>query len=218
MSTLQQILQDTAAYVNQDPTLVTGTDLTAWANLVNQAQNEWGDTYQWKQLRYTTFPATGFSQTSIGLPTTFKKLMSPVVDYSTGVDSPTAYEQIRASDRFNKVSTDKYVYLMGNDAQGKYLVVNPALTSAASLAYDWQGTPSSMATLQDVAVCPSREYLVKRTIQYILSARSDSRFPQIKSEADELLSNMVEEEAAISGGQRNTTPDYYKSRNFRLGE
>lgn len=218
MANLQQLLQDTAAYVNQDPTLVTGTDLTAWANLVNQAQNEWGDTYQWRQLRYTTVPTTVYSQASIGLASTFKKLMSPVYDFSTGISSPTKYEQIRPEDRFNKDSTDKYVYLMGNDSQGKYLVINPPLASGVSLSFDWQSTPSSMATLQDVAVCPSREYLVKRTIQYILSARSDSRFPQIKSEADELLSNMIEEEAAISGGQQNTTPDYYKSRNFRLGE
>lgn len=218
MATLQQVLQDVASYVNQDNALVSGTDLTTWSNLTNQAQNEWGDAYQWKQLRFTQKPSTTLSQASLGLPTTFKKLMSPLYDYSTGIDSPAEYKEIRPEERFQKSSTDKYVYSMGNDAQGRYLVVNPALPSGASVQYDWQSFPSSVATLADIFVCPSREYVVKRTIQYILSARSDPRFTLIKSEADDLLANMIEEESALSGGMDNQVKSYYQRNRIRIGE
>lgn len=214
--TLQDILDDVAAYLDQDTTLATGTELTVRVNLIDQALREWGDSYQWKQLRVFNYaPSWALSATSMALPTNFKKLMSAPYDVSVNPDNE--YPEIRAEDRFLKGSSDRYSIVGGNDASGRYLVINPALTSGVSLVLDYQSTPSSMATLADISVCPDANFLVKRTIANILSSRSDPRFPTLKAEADDSLANMIEEEATLSGGQNNTTSSWIKQNNFVIG-
>lgn len=214
-ATLQTILEDIGAYLDQDTTLPTGTELTVRVNLVNQAVREWGNSYQWKQLQKNSVLTFALSGTSVGFPANFKKLMSPVYDITQTVDNE--YVEIDPDDRFDKNSTDKYLYTGGNDSSGKYLVINPAMVSGASLIYTYQSFPSSLGTLADTAEIPDSSFLVKRTIAQILSSRSDQRFPLINSEADNSLSNMIEEEATFSGGQNNRTPDWTRKTNFRLG-
>lgn len=213
--TLNTILNDVAAFVDQDTTLATGTELTVRVNLINQALTEWAEAYQWKQLKYPSVLTFALSGTSVGLNPNFKKLMTGVYDVS--VSPNTLYEQITEADKFTKNSQDKYILVGGNKADGLYINFNPGMASGMSLNYYYQSTPSSLATLADVSVCPSGEFLAKRTIATILQSRSDSRFPIIKAEADNLLANMIEEEVSQSGGQNNRVPDVYRSNNFRLG-
>jgi len=215
-ATLQDILTDIAAFINQDPTLPTGSDLTMWTNLINHAQNEWASVYQWSDLRYVFRPTTAFSGASIGLPSNFKKAMSPLYDLTK--TSSNIYYQINPSERYLHTPNDKYFYILGNKVDGFALIVNPAISSGASMSMDYQAYPSSLATLTDTATCPNSEFLVRRTIASILAARSDPRFPIIKAEADDLLSNMIEEEAAPSGGEDNTTPSSFARKQFRIGE
>lgn len=214
--TLRDVLDSVASFVNQDPTLATSTDLTSQVNLINQAQDEWGDADQWDELRVALSPSFSVSGASMGLPANFKKLMSPVYDVSKDPDNP--YPEIDPKERFTKNSTEQYVFRMGNKVSGMSLQINPVLASGASLNCYIQIYPSSMATLTDTATCPSKQFLVQRTIAKILGARSDSRFPTYKAESDDLLSNMIEEAAAFSGAQENKTPDSWSSKNFRLGE
>ena len=213
--TLQNILDDVASFIDQDTTLATGTELTIRVNFVNQALKEWSNAYQWKSLRVTHSPSFSLSAISLGLPTNFKKLMSPVYDMSKTTENE--YPEIRAWERFTKVSTDRYVYQSGDDASGYYLTINPALVSGASIVLDYQSHASSMATLADICVCPQPQFVSRKVIGYILESRSDARFPQINAEADRLLLNMIEEENAASGGENNRTPDIFRQIKFRVG-
>lgn len=215
MATLQTVLQNIASYINQDPTLQTGTDLTSQVNLVNQSQNEWADTYQWSILRKPYSPSYAVSAVSIGLPSTFKKMMSPLADYQT--IPPTIYSEVDPSERMYKLTTDKYCYLTGDDGTGHALIVNPPLPSGASLQLDLQVQPTALATLSDVVTCPSVQFLTLRTISKILSARSDPRFPQIKADSDDIMASMIEEEMAGSKGKTNRTPDQFSRVGFRIG-
>lgn len=212
--TLRQVLDDVASFINQDPTLATGTDLTSQVNLINQSQNEWAEADQWKALRLPLSLSVGASAVSLGLPSNFKKMMSPIFDMS--VSYPTEYKEIEPSERFALTSSDKYFYIRGNDVTGKSVQINPGLASGASLVAEMQVYPSSMATLVDVATCPSKQFLVSRTIAKILGARSDPRFPTYKAESDSLLENMMEEDAAYSGAQVNKIPSAWGS--FRIGD
>lgn len=214
-ATLRSVLDDVAAFIDQDTTLATGTELTVRVNLINQAQKEWAEAYQWKQLIQPAVLSFALSGTSVGLQTNFNRLTSGVYDVS--VSPNVLYEEIPLSERFRKNSQDKYVLVGGNDVSGKYIVFNPGMASGVSLNYYYLSTPSSLATLSDVPTCPSDEFLAKRTIAYILQARSDSRFPLLKAESDDLLANMIDDEATISGGQNNRTPDYFRKNNFRVG-
>ena len=213
--TLEDILQRIGGYVDQDTSTPTGTDLTTRTNYVNRAINEWASAYQWRPLRKKFEATVLLSATSIGLPTNFKKLMSPAYDMSKS--TPDEYREIRGEEKYLKNSSDKYVVVRGDIAAGRYIEVNPPLASGASLVMEYQSFPSSLATLTDVPQIPDPEYLVQRSIAYVLESRSDTRFPQVKSDADRLLSQMIEEEIAPSGGQNNRVPDTYRRNNFRIG-
>lgn len=214
--TLNQILADVAAYLDKDTTLATGTELTVRVNLINQSLREWGDAYQWDSLRFTTAPSFTVSMTSVALPTNFKKLMSVPVDRA--LLSSNDYPQINPSDRFEKLSTERYTYIMGDQSIGYSLNINPPLASGVSLVLDYQAFPSSMATLNDISVCPQPEFITKRTIALILESRADTRFPQLKADADKLLRTMIEEQDSPSGGELNKVPTYHEKIGFRIGE
>lgn len=215
MATLNTVLTDIAAIIDQDTAAVTGTDLSVRVNLVNQAQREWAETYQWKDLQFKLNPSFGLSATSLGLPSNFKKLMSPVYDIAKTSDNE--YREITRADAFVKDSTDRYVTVNGNDADGRYLFINPALISGASVVLTYQAYPSSVATLADTVTCPNPQFITNRVLSHIMAARSDERFPQFKAYADDQLSNLIEEESTLSGGQENTTPNYLKKGSFTVG-
>lgn len=214
--TLSQVLNDLGAILNQDTTLPTGTDLTMQINLANQSLAEWGEAYEWKQLRVVNYsPSFALSATSLALAGNFEKLMSRPFDVSltTGND----YEEIRPENRFTKQTNDRYCYTGGDDAKGHFVVLNPALASGASIVFDYQSTPSSMATLQDILVCPSKNFIVQRVLAKVYESRSDPRFPQFNTEANNSLSQMIQEESAPSGAMTNKTPTFYEKINFRIG-
>lgn len=215
MANVNTVLTDIAAVIDQDTAAVTGTDLLVRINLIDQAQREWAAAYQWKDLRYSFQPSFGLSGYSSALPTNFKKLMSPVYDVS--VTTNNEYQEINPSDRHLKDSTEKYVFVRGNQAQALSLFINPPLLSGASLTLEYQAYPSSLATLADTVLCPNTQFLSYRVLSQIMAARSDDRFPQFKAYADDQLSNMIEEEQAPSGGEDNRTQDYLTRSGFEIG-
>lgn len=214
--TLRQILDDIAAFIDQDTTLATGAELTVRVNLVNQAVREWGDAYQWQALRVPYSPSFGASQVSLALPANFKHLMSPLVDRSLTVAN--TYVEIDPSERFDKLSSDRYCWLLGDEVSGKSLQVNPHLVSGASLVLDYQSYPSSMATLTDICIVPQPQFVTYRVVSRILEQRADSRFPIIKAEADQMLRTMVETEDVPSGGSDNRVPDWARQSGWRMGQ
>lgn len=215
--TLQQILQDIGALIDQDTTLPTGTELTVRVAYANKALEQWGKSYEWKSLRRPDFaPTVLLSATSFALPVDFVKPMSALVDVSKTTDN--VYEFIDADERFAKLSSDRYAYVTGDPSTGYSLIVNPAVISGASLVMDYRGAPSSMATLQDICVCPDPDYIVKRAEAMILEARSDPRYPTSKEEARQSLAAMIEDQDAGSQGETNQVPDRYKQSGFVIGE
>lgn len=211
--TLADALEDVAAFINQDPTQVTGTDLTSQANMIRQSELEWADFYQWAQLRAPYVVPIFASMVSVGLPNNFKKSMSPLYDKANN----TQYPEIRPEERFLMDVTDKYFVVLGNDPAGKYMLINPPAGSGASLMFDYQFSPSAAATLTNYMNCPSRPFIVTRTISKILEARSDPRYTIKKAESDNYLDGMAEEEASPSGGESGAVKSYYKHSSFRIG-
>lgn len=217
--TLEEVLKDVGAYVDQDTTLPSGTELTVRANFVNQALDEWQNAYEWKRLRQHHTVSFAFSGTSTALPSNFKRLMTPLYDESK--ESGNRYVELDPDERFNRSSSEQWCRVGGNDASGLFLEFSPAMASGASLVFDYQMYASSMATLQDISVCPNSNFLVKWTQGAILEARSDPRFPQVKADASRLLFTMIEEEAAPTGGQNNRIPTWTRrphDNQFIIGE
>lgn len=217
MATLSNILADIGAIVNQDTTLPTGTDLSMQVNLVDQSLKEWGEAYEWKQLRVPNYALPfALSATSIALPGNFEKLMGR--PFNAALTTGNDYEELRPEDRFTKQTNDRYCWTGGDDSIGHYIVLNPALASGASIVFDYQSVPSSMATLQDVCVCPSKNFITHRVIGKIYESRSDPRFQTFKTYADNTMVQLIQEEAALSGAMTNRTPVQYDKIGFRIGQ
>ena len=219
MATVTEILQNVGSIIDQDTTLPTGTDLLVRIALINQAQAEWERSYSWKEIRINRYPIPVADQmVSVALPSTFKKLMSRPFDMSKTTNND--YEEIRPEQAYLRISQDlnnRFCFTGGNKVTGKYINFNPAIASGASIVFDYQSAPVSVATLNDVPTCPSDTFITKKVIAKIYESRADTRFPQFLSEANDTLANLMDEEAALSGGTNNTLPTFYDNVNFRMG-
>lgn len=207
------ILQAVGAYVDQTTDLPTDDELTSRISYIEESQKEWAGAYDWDVLRRTSPISYVASGVSFGLDATFKKLKSPIED----VKNSYIYQEINPEERFGKGTSDKYIYIMGNSIDGKYLTLNPAMESGVSLMYDWLSFPTSLVTLQDETACPNPEFLIKRTIAFVLESRSDPRFPQVKADSQLLLNRMIVDQDAGSGGQVNSIPSFMGGK-YVIGE
>lgn len=217
--TLLNVLLDSGGVVDQDAsTAPSSTELVNQISYADRAQKEWADAYDWPELRVPCALAVTLSATSLALPARFDRLASPVYDIGSGADARIAYRELNSpEDRFAAGSSDHYVYVGGNDAAGRYLAIHPALGSGAFIVFDYQATPSALATLNDTVTCPSRPYMAARIEYYRLLSRSDSRFPQLKVESEQILSNLIEKRDVSTRGQENAIPNVYQKRGFQVG-
>ena len=192
MRTLSQILVDSNSYLDLDAVLPTGDDLNVRVNYAQQAVREWADSYRWKAL--TTPLTTLATAGTISLPSNFKELETIPVDVNGN-----RYTEILPKDRIYKDSSDKYSYIVGNEASGFILYAN-SLASLATLSIVYQRSPSNMATLSDVCEVPDDMYVVQKVISLVLQSRSDERFPLIEADAQRRLANMIGREMVQTPG------------------
>lgn len=218
-STLSDILSDAGAKVITDESAPEEKDQTLRHSYINQAIREWGDAYPWKQLREEFTIPFADSGVSIGLPGNFKQLMSPMTDLSLGISNVRKYPDLKhPEERHDMQTTDKYTWILGNDAIGYSLQINPAMTSGFSGVADILTYPSLPSLLTDSIVCPQPNFVSTRAAALELEAQSDPRFPGLKTDADTLLKWMIEEEDAASRAQDNRIPDWARRRKFVIGE
>lgn len=202
MATLNDILLDSASYLDLDATLPTGTELTTRIRFSAMAVNEWSESAKWRQLKVESTPSLA-SFASIGI-SNFKKLNGPAMEYlSDGIYQD--YQEISPEDRYYKAFDDKYCYVMGGDGQGYSLHIN-GINVNATLTIPYIRGASVMATLTDVCEVPDPLFVTNRVISYVLQARNDERFPIVVAEGNRLLRNMITNEQIRLPGGSNSTP------------
>lgn len=200
--TLSDILRRVGGYVDQDSSAdPTGADLIDRINYSNRALGEWADAYDWDVLSIEHKPTTSAEQTSFGLPVTFRKPMSALYHYDA--TRPTEYPLIPREERFRIEPNAKEGYIEGSISSGFALIVPRGFSTGASLSMDIQVYPTSYATFADISAIPDAEYIVDRVISLVLEARSDSRFPLVKDNADRRLATMLEQQNAGNNGMNN---------------
>ena len=219
-------MQQIAATVNQESSAPTagGAEYNLWLGFINRSYFEWAEANDWEELRRSYYPVvTGFSQATVSLPPDYKKIASAprlfVVGNTTeGEEFPDIPEETRGLYQ----TTDKYVYETGNLQDGHSLIFHPAsLSSGASIMVDYYSTPTSLASPAEIPKTSDSQFLVDRTISYILEARSDPRFQQQEAKAREKLLQMVEA-ANLAKYSSYGNPQYVqtaplKKMGFRIG-
>jgi hypothetical protein len=201
MTTLDQILKDVNSYVDLENERPTGTELSVRVNYINQAIREWASSNVWQQLTRSFYPTTA-SVSAVALPSDFRELAGPPQEYlSSG--SWRAHDAVRVQDRYSLSGSAYYCYIEGDPVSGQFLNFNN-LSVGATVSVNYQRYPSIMATFSDICEVPDPQYVVAKTISYVLQSRDDARFPLKDAEAGRLLQNMVGRESRSLPGGQNT--------------
>jgi|GEM_PF-2212589 len=225
---LTEIQKRIASIVDQSPDAPTegGDDWNLRLQYINLAQNRAFQLYDWQFLNkeYNTQTSTNTGNTSISLPGDYRKLASyPYISYD-GTNT-NEFAEIRVQERSKKLTSDKFVYFLGNESDGQTMVINSGnsngqLPSGASIRIPYYSAGSSLISGCDVSMIPNADYLVTSGVATLWEAREDERFPQAKAEAERILQRLLERENVFSEANNDAsqvrTVEETKY-NFRLG-
>ena len=132
------------------------------------------------------------------------------------------FPEVRPQEAARYTDTFKHIQILGNPQDNYTLVVHGVtLSSGASIKIPYYMSAMSLVSPANIAEIPNPDYLVKRSIAYLLEAREDARFPQMKQEAERILATMIDYENTFSEAStfdRVRTVDETKHSNFRWGE
>ncbi len=213
--TLEQILQRIGGYVDQDVATPTDSDLDIRVNFVNEAYEEWAQSYDWPELTTTYgFMPTAASTATVALPVNFMKFQSKMRIFQDG--TAFEYEQIKKGETFSP--TDEVFYVDGSRVGGYVALVPKGLSSGASVSMEIQSLPSSLATLPDTTIIPDENFLVQRGVMKVWLGRGDGRFTEMEAKGTQSLANMIENRnVAMASSGQNRARDYYKKVGYKIG-
>lgn len=216
-----------AALVDHDASAPSATsdDYAHRLKLINLAQSEWAQLYDWKVLykEYTTLTSTATGNVTISMPSDFRKLAGYPRITADGT-STYDFPEISPTERSQYTPTaDRFCYILGNPSGGYDLVVNPAtsngqLASSASIYVSYYASAQSLCSPVDVSMCPDPEFLVHRATAYLWQSTEDDRFPIAQAEAEKRLARMLEREnthSEANSGRIKTEAETKYS--FRIG-
>jgi len=186
--TLQEILIDSAAYLDQTTDLPTGDDLDVRVNFANQAVTTWQKAYRWNELK-SKYVFSSSTMATVSLPSDFDVFFGNPMELIGGNDwrehTLVDSKQIYTNDPNNYIC-----YQLGNDRQGFNLIFNN-LTSGTTISLDYFRTASALVTLTDKLEMMDGSYVSDYVISKVLEARSDDRFPIVGARAQQKLSGMI---------------------------
>lgn len=233
---VDEIQSQLAAMADQDPLTadISSTDYALRLKFINMAMREFQEAYDWQVLydEYNVLVSTATGNASIALPANFRKLASfpqIVWDGQTTDRFPEVRPQEKAQFTLtNKGNTagigspDRWVEIWGNPRSNYTMFVHaPTLASGASVLVPYYKSFQSLASPIDIAEIPNPMYLVKRSLAYLWEVRQDDRFPEMKSEADRILGQMIDYENTFSEAStydRVKTIEQTRYGDFRWGD
>lgn len=194
--TIEQIMRQIAATVNQEATPPTAGDdeYNLWLEYINRGYFEWVNANDWEALRKNFYPSViGVNQATVSLPLDYRKLAAEPRLYNGEISQGTPYPEIIPEQAPLYHLDDRYFTIRGDISTGHVLLIHPAtLGSGASLEIQYYSMPTSLASPAEIPLVPDSQYLIDRTIAYIFESRSDSRFQLEENKARERLVAMIE--------------------------
>lgn len=187
---------------------------------LNRAQVDLQEAYDWrwalKTINTLTSQATG--NVTVTLPSDFRKLAtSPNITWDGATSD--RFPEINLVDVNKYVSSDKFVYVLGNPRDNYSFIVHASdLASGASINYSYYSTLPSLVSGSDQTMAPDPTYLVQKATAYVLSASGDNRFPVFDAKADDILARLIEKENVRGDNFDDRIKTKLESRSsFRLG-
>jgi len=160
-----------------------------WA-LLNEAQRDWAERYDWEVLRKTTSTSVVSGNASYALPATFRRMERAVVVGGTNYHE---VEPIEAA--YFGSNSNQYFYVTGNPEDGYALNLNPTPTSGpTTMTYSYYTYPANLSNASSVSPISNPFFLVQSAYARLLELDEDQRFPAAKAEAEGILMQMLENE------------------------
>lgn len=201
MRSLSNILTDANAVLDLEATVPTGDELTLRSNYANQAIWDASATIQLGEFK-NEYLGNISTAVTVPLPSNFRELQENPRLLIGSVWSE--WGEIEAQEKYEKSTSDRYCYVLGNPAGGYNLIFNnPEANATLSIIY--QRYPSGMATLTDKCELSDPTYVTRKIESYVLYARGDDKFQIAESRAQTALMNMGARDSKGSGGQGRDT-------------
>lgn len=207
---------------DQDTSNISSADYALRLKFMNMALLEWSEIYDWQASykEYNTLTSTSTGNTSIALPTDYRKLASYPFITHTGTTTDE-FPEVRPQERNRYLDSDRRVEVWGNPGDGYTLRVFGLanLPSGASIKVPYYASPQSLVSPVNVAMVPNPDYLVQRTIAYWYEVRGDGRYVAAQQKAETILRNMIEYENVFGEASTNDRVKTYEETrySFRLG-
>lgn len=206
---------------NEDATAISTADYSLRLKYINMSLREWAEANDWKVLlgEYNMLVSTSTGNASIVMPSNFRKPASlPLLTFDGATTDAFDIVQLQDNYRFDEVH--RRVVFLGNPNSGYVMrVYGTTLTTGASVKVPYYASPQSLASPTNISEVPNPDFLVKRSIAYWWEAREDARFVSAKSEAQQILQNMIEYENVFPvGADYGRVKSFEETTyNFRLG-
>lgn len=188
--TLLQILIDANSVLDLEASQPTDEELATRSNYANQAVWDASGAAQLPEFKreYLTSAST---LATIPLPSNFREIQENPRIYTNG--GWEEWETIEVEQKYEKSSSERYCYVMGNPAEGYNLIFNNIVASD-QLSIIYQRYPSGLRTLTDVCELADPQYVTRKIESYVLFSRSDDRLQVAEQRAETRLSNMMARE------------------------
>lgn len=202
MKTLSQILTDVNAVLDLEAAEPTSDELTLRKNYANQAVWDASERMQLDEFK-SEYLVCISTNVTVPLPANFRELQEdPRLLISSVWES---WPEVEVQEKFDKTTSERYSYILGNPAGGYYLILNSP-ESNCTLSIIYQRYPSGMATLTDTCELSDPTFVTRKVESYILYARGDDKFQIAESRAENLLINIAGKKMRTTGGQSQDTP------------
>lgn len=186
MYTLQDIQNRISSKFDYSGSAISDTT-SEWSrrkNLINIAEEEWRDANfgKWKAL-FKTSVLTTTGASFVVLPTDYKEGRA-LFDLTGSIwINNMPYRKVKKAEQLTRLPTDYLAWILGNDAQGYNMYIQPTLTSGINFDFNYYSTYLATDSLgvdkllldlvDDITKCPDVNFIVDRVVGELFDLDDD---------------------------------------------
>ena len=222
MWSVQDLQNQIASELDQSQVAPTagGSDWNMRLNALNRSLFDWANSNDWESLKvvHNGIISTSTGNASYVLPGNFSKIDGFPRIVWDGI-TLNEFPVVDPSKNTQYADSEKFVNILGNDADGKVMFIHSTLVSGASVQFTYWKSPMTLSGATQTTECPDPTFLLQRALYYIYKGAEDGRFPEAKVESDRILARMIENENSlgVANKDRNIPNELTEKWHFRIG-
>lgn len=160
---LNELEQSLAYDLGQDSVTVDSTDWNRYKDHLNRGIRDWAGRHNWRVLRQSATVSVLQSTATYSLTSTFQDPLGSV--WITKTDSSIdEYPIIKAEDKHEKSTSERFAWITGNKSDGFSVNINPSPTATQvgtnNLEYWYVKQPAVLTNSADTCEIPDEDALI----------------------------------------------------------